>query len=186
MLFQQVINTQITETFCVPFFHTKPLKPSCTPCTDSTSQFGAAVLQVLSNARARCIDSVSVSLSLDSQRDQGKSRPEALHSVSPTCFEADGALPTSAYLAHAPAPAPAQHAPLPLTSSGSQTGTGGGTHRPHVACRNAGEDRSPFNLSVLALLLVGPPSRIRCYPSQKQEPALNGLCVEGAFLNLLL
>ena len=58
MLFQQIINTQITETFRVPFFHMKPLKPNCTPCTDSTSQFGAAVLQVLSNACAHCIDSV--------------------------------------------------------------------------------------------------------------------------------
>lgn len=45
-----------------------------------------------------------------------------------------------------------------------------------------GETWSPSSLSMLTLLLEGIPSRIRYYPSQKPEPALNGpVCGGGSF-----
>lgn len=109
MLFQQVINTQIIEASCVPFFHTKPLKPS-TLRTDSTPQFGAALVQVLKNTCAHCIDSMSASLSPDSQRNQGKNRQEALHSIPRPASKQRGLLPPLRIL-HMPLPSLARTPP---------------------------------------------------------------------------
>lgn len=187
MLFQHLSNTQITETFCILSFHAKPPTPSVVLIPTAPLSLEQPCFQHSGSTRDRCTDRTGVALSSDSPRGEGKCIQEALHAITPSCCQANGALPTSVDFARGRGPAPARDIALPPTPSGSPTGLGGGTHRPHVACSNPARIWSPFNQSLLALLLTGYPliSDTTPTPRNKSWHSL-ALFVEWAFLNLFL
>ena len=176
MLFQHLINTPIIETFCILSFHAKPLTPSVVLIPTAPLSLEQPCFQHSGSTRDRCTDRTGVALSSDSPRDGGKCIQEALHALTPSCCQANGALPT----AFARGPAPARHIALPPTPSGSPTGLGGGTHRPHGACS---KDLVPFKSVPVSTSAYWIPSHIRYYAHpQKQELALTGpVCGVGIF-----